>query len=88
MIHNFYKIKKRVNQGMYLIHLYINECVVAHGTESTRPVSNWAYTHCILGRPEYNHFYSSDSVKADEIIKVLSEIFNYNESFLSLDNES
>ena len=58
---------------------YINECVVSHGTESSRPVSNWAYTHCILGRPEYNHFYSSDSVKADEIIKVLSEIFNYNE---------
>ena len=36
---------------------YINECVVSHGTESSRPVSNWAYTHCILGRPEYNHKY-------------------------------
>ena len=24
---------------------YINECVVSHGTESSRPVSNWAYTH-------------------------------------------
>ena len=58
---------------------YINECVVEQGTESSRPVSNWAYTHCILGRPEHNHFYSSDSVKSEEIIKALSEIFDYNQ---------
>tara|TARA_S200000501_G_scaffold17064_1_gene15295 strand:+ start:1247 stop:1819 length:573 start_codon:yes stop_codon:yes gene_type:complete len=57
---------------------YINQSVVSERTKSTRPVTNWAYTHCILGRPEYNHFYSSDSVKAELIIKVLSEIFNHN----------
>jgi len=74
---NYYDLKDFVLGEQF--PWYINECVVSHATESTRPVSNWAYTHCILGRPEYNHFYSSDSVKADEIIRVLSEIFDYNQ---------
>ena len=57
---------------------YINECVVEQGIESKRPVSNWAYTHCILSRPEHNHFHFSESVKAEKIVQVLSEIFDYN----------
>ena len=50
---------------------YINKCVVEEGTASNRPVTNWAYTHCILSRPEHNHYHFSESIKAEKIIEVL-----------------
>lgn len=73
---NYFKLKEFILSGEFPWH--INESVVEEPSEGNQNSVNWSYSHCILNRPEHNHYHSSNTLNAEQFVNTISEIFDYN----------